>query len=53
MLIYGAMFACVSPLVSIAALLSSRNPFVAPMDKYVSWFRCRMFRYDNGDVCAA
>jgi hypothetical protein len=34
MLIYGAMFACVTPLVSMAALLSSRSPFLAPMDKY-------------------
>ena len=33
MLIYGAMFQCLDPVLTIAAALSSRSPFVAPFDK--------------------
>jgi ATP-dependent RNA helicase DHX57 len=33
MLIYGAMFQCLDPVLTIAAALSYRSPFVAPLDK--------------------
>jgi HrpA-like RNA helicase len=33
MLIYGAMFCCLDPVLTIAAALSYRSPFVAPFDK--------------------
>eukprot|EP01043_Picozoa_sp_COSAG02_P052520 COSAG02_NODE_5671_length_4141_cov_10.012123_2_plen_881_part_01 len=33
MLIYGAMFQCLDPVLTIAAALSYRTPFVAPFDK--------------------
>ena len=33
MLIYGAMFQCLDPCLTIAAILSSRSPFMSPFDK--------------------
>ena len=33
MLVYGAMFCCLDPVLTIAAALSYRSPFVAPFDK--------------------
>jgi ATP-dependent RNA helicase DHX57 len=33
MLIFGAMFRCVTPVVAIAALMSNKSPFVAPLEK--------------------
>lgn len=33
MLIYGAMLGCLDPVATIAAAMSSRTPFVSPLDK--------------------
>lgn len=33
MMLYGAIFGCVEPAITIAAAMSCRNPFVAPFDK--------------------
>jgi len=33
MLIYGAIFRVLSPIATIAALLSHRTPFMAPLEK--------------------
>ncbi|KAK3254708.1 hypothetical protein CYMTET_36081, partial [Cymbomonas tetramitiformis] len=33
MMVYGAIFGCLDPVLTIAAGLSVRNPFVAPIDK--------------------
>jgi len=33
MLLYGAMFRCVDPVLTVAAALSGRSPFLSPMDK--------------------
>ena len=33
MMIYGALFGCIDPALTIAASMSARNPFVAPFDK--------------------
>ncbi len=40
MLIYGAMFRCVTPVVAIAALFSNKSPFVAPLEVHVSVVLC-------------
>ena len=38
MMIYGALFNCVDPALTIAAAMSARNPFMSPFDKReVSW----------------
>lgn len=33
MMIYGALFGCIDPLLTFAAAMSSRSPFVSPFDK--------------------
>lgn len=33
MMIYGALFGCIEPALTIAASMSARNPFVSPFDK--------------------
>mmetsp|Transcript_23131 Transcript_23131/g.28384 ORF Transcript_23131/g.28384 Transcript_23131/m.28384 type:complete len:504 (-) Transcript_23131:6-1517(-) len=33
MMIYGALFRCIDPALTIAASMSSRNPFMSPFDK--------------------
>ncbi|KAJ1555218.1 ATPdependent RNA helicase [Nowakowskiella sp. JEL0078] len=33
MLIFGAIFKCLSPILTVAAILSSKSPFVAPFEK--------------------
>ena len=33
MLVYGALMGCVEPVLTIAAAMSTRSPFVAPLDK--------------------
>jgi ATP-dependent RNA helicase DHX36 len=33
MMIYGALFRCIDPALTIAASMSARNPFVSPFDK--------------------
>ena len=33
MLIFGAMFSCIDPILTIAAIMSSKTPFNFPMDK--------------------
>lgn len=33
MMIYGALFGCIDPALTIAASMSARNPFVSPFDK--------------------
>ncbi|CAN0479835.1 unnamed protein product, partial [Discosporangium mesarthrocarpum] len=33
MMLYGAIFDCVNPALTIAATMSSRHPFIAPFDK--------------------
>ncbi|CAB1116380.1 unnamed protein product [Ectocarpus sp. CCAP 1310/34] len=38
MMLYGAIFGCVEPAITIAAAMSCRNPFVAPFDKYAVFF---------------
>jgi HrpA-like RNA helicase len=35
MLIYASCFQCITPLLAIAALLSTRSPFLSPIDKSV------------------
>jgi HrpA-like RNA helicase len=36
MLLYGAMFHCVTPIATLAALMSNKSPFFVPMDKYMA-----------------
>jgi ATP-dependent RNA helicase DHX57 len=33
MILFGAMFRCVDPILTIAAILSTRSPFVSPLEK--------------------
>ena len=33
MLVYAAMLGCVGPMLTIAAALATRSPFVSPLDK--------------------
>eukprot|EP00957_Ditylum_brightwellii_P053431 4049311-Ditylum_brightwellii.AAC.1 len=33
MMIYGALFGCIDPALTIAASMSARNPFMSPFDK--------------------
>lgn len=47
LLLYGAMFACLRPVVCIAALMSCQSPFVAPLDKRDEARECKM-KYAQG-----
>ena len=46
MLIYGSLLRCASPVLDIAAILSCKNPFVAPIGKFVfaNWSFCRTMK---------
>jgi ATP-dependent RNA helicase DHX57 len=42
LLIFGAILGCVTPAITIAALLSSQSPFVSPLDKRAEADQARM-----------
>ena len=44
MMLYGAMFSCLDPVLTIAAGVGFRSPFVSPMDK-----RCLLYTSDAAD----
>ena len=57
LLVYGVLFQCVEPCLTIAAILTTRSPFVSPRDKRNEAKEARMsFSTSDGDLmldCAA
>ena len=50
MLLYGAVLGCLGPVLTIAAVLGGRSPFVAPLDKRDDADAAkRMFAEDQSD----
>ncbi|KAJ3079067.1 hypothetical protein HDU99_000196, partial [Rhizoclosmatium hyalinum] len=51
MLIFGSIFNCVGPVLTIAAILSSKSPFVIPFDKRAEGQAARnTFMWDKSDL---
>ncbi|KAI9342849.1 P-loop containing nucleoside triphosphate hydrolase protein [Obelidium mucronatum] len=51
MLIFGCIFHCVGPVLTIAAILSSKSPFVAPFEKRNEAQAARdAFKWDKSDL---
>ncbi|KAI1326854.1 P-loop containing nucleoside triphosphate hydrolase protein [Xylariaceae sp. FL0255] len=48
LMVYGAIFGCLDDCITIAAILSSRSPFISPSDKRDSAKEARM-RFARGD----
>ncbi|KAJ3022647.1 UNVERIFIED_CONTAM: hypothetical protein HDU68_009010 [Siphonaria sp. JEL0065] len=51
MLIFGCIFHCIGPILTIAAILSSKSPFVAPFEKRSEAQAARLsFMWDKSDL---
>ncbi|KAI8620273.1 P-loop containing nucleoside triphosphate hydrolase protein [Chytriomyces sp. MP71] len=51
MLIFGSIFHCIYPILTVAAILSSKSPFVAPFDKRDEAKKARIaFMWDKSDL---
>lgn len=53
MLILGAVFNCLDPLLTIAAMLAHRSPFVMPVEKKFEADRAKMRLARQTGRCAA
>jgi len=43
MMLYGAIFGCLSPILSVAAFLSYKSPFISPKDEVLCDFNDEQF----------
>lgn len=53
LMVYGVLFGCLDPAVTIASILTAKSPFVSPMDKRAESKAARMlFARQQGDLLA-
>jgi hypothetical protein len=43
MMLYGAIFGCLSPVLSVAAFLSYKSPFISPKDEVLCTCHDQLF----------
>jgi ATP-dependent RNA helicase DHX57 len=53
LMVYGVLFGCLNPAVTIASILTAKSPFVSPMDKREASKAARVsFAHNQGDLLA-